>query len=87
MAANHAGSFCRIGHEEVKPCEENSFQESSLDFYGTSFLTNETGEVIEQADKISENILYAEYDFDNLKKVRLEWGMFRDRRPEMYDLI
>ena len=77
----------RIGHEEVKPCEENSFQESSLDFYGTSFLTNETGEVIEQADKISENILYAEYDFDNLKKVRLEWGMFRDRRPEMYDLI
>ena len=77
----------RIGHEQVKPCEENSFQESSLDFYGTSFLTNETGEVIAQADKISENILYAEYDFDNLKKVRLEWGMFRDRRPEMYDLI
>ena len=77
----------RIGHEEVSPCEENSFQESSLDFYGTSFLTNETGEVIVQADKTSENILYAEYDFDNLKNVRLEWGMFRDRRPEMYDLI
>ena len=77
----------RIGHEEVIPCEENSFQKSSLDFYGTSFLTNETGEVIAQADKISEDILYAEYDFDNLKNVRLEWGMFRDRRPEMYDLI
>lgn len=77
----------RIGHEEVSPCEENSFQESSLDFYGTSFLTNETGEVIAQADKTSENILYAEYDFDHLKNVRLEWGMFRDRRPEMYDLI
>ena len=77
----------RIGHEDVSPCEENSFQESSLDFYGTSFLTNETGEVIAQVDKTSENILYAEYDFDNLKNVRLEWGMFRDRRPEMYDLI
>ena len=77
----------RIGTEEVIPCEENSFQKSKLDFYGTSFMTNEVGEVISQADKKTEEILYAEYDFDNLKNVRLEWGIFRDRRPEMYGLI
>ncbi len=77
----------RYGKETVEPTEENGHQESALVFYGTSFLTDETGEVIAQAGRDGEEILYAEYDFERLRDVRLEWGMFRDRRPEMYGLL
>ena len=54
---------------------------------GTSFLTNETGDVIARAGSEEEEILTAEYDFEKLRDVRLEWGIFRDRRPEMYGLL
>ncbi len=74
----------RIGLEKVTPCMENGNQESSLNFYGGSFMTNETGEKVTEASRDKEEILTAEYDFDELRNIRLEWGMFRDRRPEMY---
>ena len=52
----HAGSNLvpviaanRIGEEKVLPCEENNYQTSSLIFYGSSFITDETGELLEQA--------------------------------------
>lgn len=77
----------RYGTEEVSPCEENGGQKSSLKFYGTSFLTNETGDVIAKAGNDDEEILTASYDFEKLRSVRLEWGVFRDRRPDMYGLL
>lgn len=77
----------RYGLEEVKPCPENSNQESALNFYGSSFMTNETGEIIAKAGRDKEEILYSEYDFVSLRDIRLEWGIFRDRRPEMYGYI
>jgi N-carbamoylputrescine amidase len=77
----------RYGIEEVTPTDENGGQKSSLKFYGTSFLTNETGDVIAKAGSEEEEILTAEYDFEKLRDVRLEWGIFRDRRPEMYGLL
>ena len=77
----------RYGLEEVKPCNENGGQESALCFYGSSFMTNETGEIIALAGRDEEKILYSEYDFGTLRNVRLEWGLFRDRRPEMYGVI
>lgn len=77
----------RIGRETVSPCEENGGQSSALQFYGSSFLTDETGELIATASKEKEEILVAEYDLDELLSKRLEWGLFRDRRPEYYGLI
>ena len=77
----------RIGLETVSPCPENGNQSSSLRFYGSSFLTDETGEVIAQASRDQEEILTAEYDLDDLAQKRLEWGLFRDRRPETYGEI
>jgi len=77
----------RYGIEEVTPTDENGGQKSSLKFYGTSFLTNETGDVIARAGSEEEEILTGEYDFEKLRDVRLEWGIFRDRRPEMYGLL
>ena len=77
----------RYGLEEVVPCEENAHQDSALLFYGSSFLTDETGEILSQASRDQEEILYASYDFLRLRDGRLEWGVFRDRRPEMYGLL
>ncbi len=77
----------RIGTENVEPCEENGGQTSSLCFYGTSFLTDETGECLVKASRDKEEIIYAEYDFDEIRRNRLSWGLFRDRRPECYNMI
>lgn len=77
----------RYGLEKVHACTENGGQESELNFYGSSFMTDETGEIIALAGRDEEKILYSEYDFGTLRNVRLEWGLFRDRRPEMYGVI
>ncbi|MCR5556126.1 MAG: N-carbamoylputrescine amidase [Butyrivibrio sp.] len=77
----------RIGKEDVLPSEANGGQSSSLNFYGSSFLTDVTGDVIAKASRDKEEIIYAEYDFEENRKMRLSWGIFRDRRPECYSDI
>lgn len=77
----------RVGTETVEPCGENAYQKSALEFYGSSFLTDETGELSARAGRDTEEVIYAEYDFAVLREARLEWGVFRDRRPEMYSRI
>lgn len=81
MAAN------RIGEEVVAPCEENGGQSSSLIFYGSSFITDETGELVASASRDEEEVLLATFDLDEIAENRLSWGIFRDRRPERYDAI
>lgn len=77
----------RIGTEKIEPCEENAFQKSELTFYGSSFITDGTGDLIESASKTEETVLIHEFDLDELRDFRLSWGVFRDRRPEMYKQI
>lgn len=81
MAAN------RIGEEKVIPCEENGGQSSSLVFYGSSFITDATGELVESASRDQEEVLVATFDLDAIAEDRLSWGIFRDRRPKQYDAI
>ena len=77
----------RIGTEVVTPDENNNNQSSSLCFYGSSFITDETGEVKESADRESECVVTAEFDLDEINEKRFSWGIFRDRRPELYTQI
>lgn len=77
----------RIGLETVEPSEENGNQKSSLNFYGSSFMTDERGEILVEASYDKEEILYQEYDLDKIKEDRLSWGLFRDRRPHCYQDI
>ena len=81
MAAN------RIGEETVTPCEENGGQSSSLVFYGSSFITDATGELVVSASRDKEEVLVATFDLDAIAADRLSWGIFRDRRPDWYDAI
>lgn len=77
----------RIGTEEVSPCEENANQSSALKFYGSSFITDETGEILQSASRDREEIILQEFDLDQIAENRLSWGVFRDRRPECYRMI
>lgn len=77
----------RIGLEIVEPCVANAGQQSSLLFYGSSFMTDGTGALLRTASRDKEEILLAEYDLSQLAEDRLSWGLFRDRRPECYGRI
>lgn len=77
----------RIGEEKVVPSEANGHQESSLIFYGSSFVTDATGEIVTQASRDKEEIVYGESDLDADADLRVSWGLFRDRRPEIYKSI
>ena len=77
----------RIGLETVEPSKENGGQQSALQFYGSSFMTDETGELIEEASRDREEILFHEYDLDAIAENRITWGLFRDRREEVYGKI
>jgi N-carbamoylputrescine amidase len=77
----------RFGSETVAPCAENGNQSSSLNFYGSSFIADETGEILAEAGRDGERIITAAFDFERIKKERTNWGLFRDRRPECYGKI
>lgn len=69
----------RIGSEED--------DDSSITFYGASFIAGPQGNKIVEANRTEEAVLTAEFDLDQLEAQRLEWGIFRDRRPELYRII
>jgi N-carbamoylputrescine amidase len=57
-------------------------------FYGSSFITDHTGAKLAEADRVSEGVITAALDMDTIAKQRRAWGVFRDRRTDIYhDLI
>ena len=77
----------RVGTETVTPCNENGGQSSSLCFYGSSFITDDTGDIVSSAGRGEETVLTASFDLDAVAENRLNWGFYRDRRPESYNPI
>jgi len=64
-----------------------SDEDSSITFYGSSFIAGPQGNLIAEAGRTEETTLVAEFDLDQLEVQRIEWGIFRDRRPELYKVI
>lgn len=58
--------------------------ELQLTFYGSSFMTDAKGKIIAEAGRTDEEIIYGQYDLQAIDVERTDWGVFRDRRPEMY---
>ncbi|MDO8454775.1 MAG: N-carbamoylputrescine amidase [Sulfurimonas sp.] len=69
----------RYGEEVGETC--------SLNFYGSSFITDYTGAKIAEASRDKEEIIYAEFDLEENAKQREYWGLLRDRREECYGTI
>lgn len=62
-------------------------EDSSITFYGSSFIAGPQGNKVAEADRTEETVLVAEFDLDQLETQRIEWGIFRDRRPDLYKII
>jgi len=58
-------------------------QESKINFYGTSFVADHSGKVIQELNQ-EEGLLFQDFDFDVIKEYRAAFGFFRDRRPDLY---
>ena len=61
-----------------------SYPGTSMKFFGSSFIADEHGNFVTNADREEEKILYADFDLDFIDKERVEWGVFRDRRTDLY---
>lgn len=61
--------------------------DSTITFYGSSFIAGPHGDKRGQLNRTEESILTATFDLEKIKRQREEWGLFRDRRPELYGLI
>ena len=53
-------------------------------FYGSSFITDHTGGIVTQASRDTEEILFSTIDIDAIIPARDWWGLFRDRRVDLY---
>ena len=53
-------------------------------FYGTSFITDERGDILAELGREEEGVITATLDIDRVKRHRAAFGFFRDRRPELY---
>lgn len=80
-AANIVPVMCanRVGTEVI--------DDVSVTFYGSSFITNEIGEKLSELNRDEEGYTLAEVDFEKARKYRAYWGLFRDRRPDLYGTI
>ena len=58
-----------------------------MTFYGSSFITDATGAKIAEGDRQTESVITASFDLEKIKLQRASWGLFRDRRPELYTRI
>jgi N-carbamoylputrescine amidase len=56
----------------------------TMTFYGSSFIASPTGEKLAEADRGSETVLTATFDLDEVNRYRRAWGVYRDRRPDLY---
>ena len=58
-----------------------------MTFYGSSFIAGPAGEKLVEADRSTEAVLTATFDLDAIRAQRHAWGVFRDRRPDLYGPI
>jgi N-carbamoylputrescine amidase len=58
-----------------------------LTFYGSSFIADATGAVAAELGRDKEDIATATFDLDEIARLRASWGLFRDRRPDLYGAL
>ena len=56
-------------------------------FYGHSFIANQRGDKVAELDDKEEGVITAEFDLDIVRLNRASFGFFRDRRPELYQVL
>lgn len=69
----------RVGTEKGKIGE--------MTFYGSSFIADPTGRILTELDRTEVGIILTAFDLDEVARMRASWGLFRDRRPDLYGAL
>jgi N-carbamoylputrescine amidase len=82
----HAAANCmplvasnRIGTERGESGE--------ITFYGSSFIADATGAIVTELARDQEGTVVGAVDLDEAARARASWGVFRDRRPDLYGTL
>jgi N-carbamoylputrescine amidase len=73
----------RWGVERSLQDPENLF----IRFYGSSFIADSTGGKVAEAGEEGDAVLLSSFDLSEIEAQRRSWGVFRDRRPELYGAL
>ncbi|WP_022965990.1 N-carbamoylputrescine amidase [Denitrificimonas caeni] len=69
----------RIGSEEQDGYD--------ITFYGVSFIADQFGEKVAELNQTEQSVAVHSFDLDKLEHTRTAWGVFRDRRPNLYGAL
>lgn len=58
-----------------------------VDFYGSSFIADHRGQLLAKAGRAEEAVVTASLDLDAIADLRASWGLFRDRRVDLYGAL
>lgn len=70
LAANRVGTEEDVG--------------SSMTFFGSSFIADQHGDLLCCFNRSEEGVLLYEFDLGEIARERRDWGVFRDRRIDLY---
>ena len=71
----------RIGKEKA------TASELELTFFGASFIADQAGAKVAEADATSESVLVHTFDLEACRRTREQFSLFRDRRPDLYGAL
>ena len=71
----------RIGTETA------TASDMQMTFYGSSFIADHCGNRVEVADRETQTVLTHTFDLDEIREYRRTWGVYRDRRPDLYGAL
>ncbi len=75
VAANRVGR--EVGRDAIR----------EITFYGSSFIADATGAKVAEAGRSGEAVITASFDLSAIRELRHSWGLFRDRRPDLYGAL
>ena len=55
-----------------------------INFYGSSFIADQSGAKLKEASRDTQEVLVQQFNLDEIAEARRSWGVFRDRRPDLY---
>ena len=56
----------------------------TTEFWGGSFIADERGAIAAKARPDRDEFICATFDLAEIRRQRADWGLFRDRRPDLY---
>lgn len=76
---------------EILLNEQDGTERQRIHFYGKSFITDATGAIIAECRDNTEDepvvTVTAAIDVEKNRRQRAAWGLFRDRRPDLYGIL